>query len=56
MNNEKKEKPANAKRKTQTGTKSKLPAGTPSSAQKEEGLGIDKTLDPPVPNRAHTEM
>ena len=33
--------------------KSKMPAGTPKG---KAHLGVDTTTDPPVPNRAHTEM
>ena len=44
-----------AKAKKDSGTKNKLPAGTPSSKAK-NGYGPATTTDPAVPNRAHTEM
>lgn len=42
------------KKNTEEGT-AKLPAGTP-KAKKKEVYTATKTQDPPVPNRAHTEM
>lgn len=47
------------KKETASGTKkaekNKLPAGTP-KASNDAGYGAFSTTDPPVPNRAHTEM
>lgn len=46
-----------AKAKRTSGGVSKLPAGTPAFAATEvTDYGVDTTTDPPVPNRAHTEM
>lgn len=43
--------------KTEKGVKGKLPAGTPKQGlAKDEGYTARDTTDPPVPNRAHTEM
>ena len=40
-----------------SGAVCKLPAGTPASAATPvTDHGADTTTDPPVPNRAHTEM
>ena len=43
--------------KNEKAAKNKLPAGTPASAATPvTDHGADTTTDPPVPNRAHTEM
>ena len=44
-----------ATNKQKTEGANKLPAGTP-KAKKNEVYTATKTQDPPVPNRAHTEM
>ena len=49
--NEKNEK--NEKNSRTSGGVCKMPAGTPKSDARH---GIDTTTNPPVPNRAHTEM
>ena len=52
----KNEKNAKAKKESKKAAgKAKLPAGTP-KASKDAGYGAFSTTDPPVPNRAHTEM
>jgi hypothetical protein len=45
----------NAKNSRTSGGVCKLPAGTP-KAKKEDVYTATQTQDPPVPNRAHTEM
>lgn len=46
-----------AKANRTSGGVSKMPAGTPKQGlAKDEGYTARDTSDPPVPNRAHTEM